>query len=137
MCYKFNMNLSYPHFDKYTLKKVTNVLKSGKVNYWTGNECKKFEKEFSNYHNIKYSVAVSNGSVALELALKSLNLSSIYLLPVEPNPPDPRSVSSSSLTSFKTAFITGHKTICAIRNPFSTLKIFSPKFTNITFNSPL
>ena len=68
------MNLSYPYFDKSTLKKVVNVLKSGKVNYWTGNECKKFEKEFSNYHNIKHSLAVSNGSVALEIALKALNL---------------------------------------------------------------
>jgi dTDP-4-amino-4,6-dideoxygalactose transaminase len=67
------MKLSYPYFDKHTLKKVEQVLKSGRVNYWTGKECSTFEKEFSKYHNIKYSVAVSNGSVALEIVLKSLN----------------------------------------------------------------
>ena len=68
------MKLSYPNFNKSSLKKVHRVLKSGRVNYWTGNECKDFEKEFSNYHKVKYSLSVSNGSVALEIALKALNL---------------------------------------------------------------
>ena len=68
------MKLSYPNFNTNTSKKVLKVLKSGRVNYWTGNECKNFEKEFSKYHNIKYSLCVSNGSVALEIALKALNL---------------------------------------------------------------
>ena len=68
------MKVEYPHFGKPIIKKVNQVLKSGKVNYWTGNECKDFEKEFSNYHNVKYSLSVSNGSVALEIALKALNL---------------------------------------------------------------
>ena len=40
------MKLSYPSFNKTTLKKVHKVLQSGRVNYWTGNECKDFEKEF-------------------------------------------------------------------------------------------
>ena len=56
------------------IKKVSKVLKNNKTNYWTGTECKNFEKEFSDYHNTKYSIAVSNGSVALEIALNSLNL---------------------------------------------------------------
>ena len=68
------MKLSYPNFNQQTLKKISQVLKSGRVNYWTGNECKNFEKEFSQYHKVKYSVTVSNGSVALEIALKALNL---------------------------------------------------------------
>ena len=68
------MNLYYPKFNKNSISKVQQVLKSGKVNYWTGNECSQFEKEFSNYHNVKYSLTISNGSVALELALKALNL---------------------------------------------------------------
>ncbi len=68
------MKLSYPNFNQQTLKKVQQVLKSGRVNYWTGNECKNFEKEFSQYHKVKYSLTVSNGSVALEIALKALNL---------------------------------------------------------------
>ncbi len=56
------------------IKLVSKVLKLNKTNYWTGNECKFFEKEFCNYHNVKYSIAVSNGSVALEIALKALDL---------------------------------------------------------------
>lgn len=68
------MTLTYPQYDLTTLKKVTRVIKSGKVNYWTGNECKKFEKKFSIYTENKFAICVSNGSVALELALKALNL---------------------------------------------------------------
>jgi dTDP-4-amino-4,6-dideoxygalactose transaminase len=68
------MKLSYPRFNKQILKKVEQVLKSGKVNYWTGNECIKFEKEFSNYIGNNYAIALSNGSVALELSLKAFNL---------------------------------------------------------------
>lgn len=63
-----------PFYSDKTIKRVAALLKSGKVNYWTGNECKKFEKEFSNYIGNKYAVTLSNGSVALELALKVLNL---------------------------------------------------------------
>lgn len=68
------MKIGYPYFNQSSINKVNQILKSGKVNYWTGDECKKFEKEFSIYHNVKYSLSVSNGSVALELALKALNL---------------------------------------------------------------
>ena len=68
------MNLSYPYFNQNTQRRVQKVLKSGRVNYWTGNECKDFEKEFSNYHKVKHSLTVSNGSVALEISLQALNL---------------------------------------------------------------
>ena len=61
-------------YTKKQIQLVSKVLKTNKTNYWTGNECRNFEKEFSNYHGVKYSLAVSNGSVALELALKSLGL---------------------------------------------------------------
>jgi dTDP-4-amino-4,6-dideoxygalactose transaminase len=63
-----------PFYSNKAIKKIGSLLKSGKVNYWTGTECKKFEKEFSDYLGNKYSVALSNGSVALEIALKALNL---------------------------------------------------------------
>ena len=71
-------------YSKEVTKKIEKILTSGKVNYWTGNECKKFEKQFSNYHKVKYSIAVSNGSVALEIALKSLNLNSKSQIIVTP-----------------------------------------------------
>ena len=61
-------------YNKKQIDSVVKILKKNQTNYWTGEECKNFEKEFSNYHNIKYSVAVSNGSVALEIVLKALNL---------------------------------------------------------------
>jgi len=61
-------------YNKNQIQSVSSILKKNKTNYWTGNENKKFEKEFSKYVNNKYSIAVSNGSVALEIALRALNL---------------------------------------------------------------
>ena len=61
-------------YNKNQIRSVIKILKNNKTNYWTGSECKNFENKFSKYHKIKYSVAVSNGSVALEMALKALNL---------------------------------------------------------------
>ncbi len=61
-------------YNKDQIKLVSNILDKNRTNYWTGSECKNFEKEFSDYHKVKYSVAVSNGSVALEIAIRSLNL---------------------------------------------------------------
>lgn len=61
-------------YKKNQIKAVSNVLKKNLTNYWTGTEGKLFEKEFSKYIGNKYSIAVSNGSVALNLALKALNL---------------------------------------------------------------
>ena len=39
-----------------------------------GKFVKKFEKAFSNYNNRMYGIAVSSGTAALEIAVKSLNL---------------------------------------------------------------
>ena len=63
-----------PFYSTKSIRKIGPLLRSGKVNYWSGNECKKFEKEFSSYLGNKYSVTLSNGSEALEVALKALNL---------------------------------------------------------------
>ena len=53
---------------------ATAVLQSGKVNYWTGEECRQFEREYASYVGTKYAVAVANGTVALELALYALGI---------------------------------------------------------------
>jgi len=66
--------MKYAYNDEFSLKKVKKILKSSQVNYWTGKEGVSFEKDFSKYVGNKYSVGVSNGSVALEIALKSLEL---------------------------------------------------------------
>ena len=55
----------WPSFGEDELSAVSNVLSSGNVNYWTGTETKYFEKEFSQYTSIPYSIAVANGSLAL------------------------------------------------------------------------
>ena len=53
-----------------------NVLECLKTN-WISSEgkfVKKFEKEFSRFNSRKFGIAVSSGTAALEIALKSLNL---------------------------------------------------------------
>ena len=47
---------------------------SNKVNYWTGTEGREFEKEFAAQCGVKHAVALSNGTVALELALYALEI---------------------------------------------------------------
>jgi len=53
---------------------VEAVLKSGKVNYWTGVECRLFEKDFADYIGTNHAVALANGTVALEAALAALGI---------------------------------------------------------------
>ena len=69
-----NLNSNWPCFDRIEAKKISKILLSNKVNYWTGNEGRLFEKEFSKFANAKYSIVVSNGTDALEIALKSIEI---------------------------------------------------------------
>ena len=64
----------WPSFTQEEADTVQDVLLSNKVNYWTGDECKKFEKEFSEFSGSKYAVALSNGTLALDVAFKALNI---------------------------------------------------------------
>lgn len=64
----------WPSYTDEEIQAVSNVLASNKVNYWTGQECREFEKEFAKYTGSKYAVAVSNGTVALDTALSSLGI---------------------------------------------------------------
>lgn len=68
------MNSSWPYFALDEIEAVQKVLSSGKVNYWTGQEGRKFENEFASYTGRQKAVAVANGSLALELALRILDL---------------------------------------------------------------
>ena len=45
------------------------------MNYWTGQECRLFEQEFAQYVNTKHAVALGNGTLALDVALKALGVS--------------------------------------------------------------
>lgn len=46
------------------------VLRSGRVNYWTGVEGLAFESEFAEYAGARHALSVANGTVGLELALR-------------------------------------------------------------------
>ncbi len=65
---------NWPFFEKDEIDAAVQVLQSGNVNYWTGQECKKFEEEFADYLGVQYAVTVANGTVALEAALLALDV---------------------------------------------------------------
>lgn len=65
---------TWPSFERDDIEAAVSVLRSGKINYWTGEEGRLFEKEFAAFTGCKYGVAVANGTVALELALYSLGI---------------------------------------------------------------
>lgn len=67
-------NFRWPIISEDEIDAVTRVLRSGHVNYWTGEECRLFEKEYSSFVGTKYSVALANGTLALETALHALNI---------------------------------------------------------------
>lgn len=70
-----NTNFSpWPSFTEEEAEAIKNVLLSNKVNYWTGNQCREFEKEFATWSNTHYAVALANGTVALDLALNALEI---------------------------------------------------------------
>lgn len=64
----------WPSFTQQEADAVSQVLLSNKVNYWTGQECLKFEKEFAQFAETRYAVALANGTVALDVALKALGI---------------------------------------------------------------
>jgi dTDP-4-amino-4,6-dideoxygalactose transaminase len=65
---------SWPVFDDEQVAAAAAVLRSGKVNYWTGEEGRAFEAEFAAAVGCCYGIALANGTVALELALRSLDI---------------------------------------------------------------
>ena len=64
----------WPHYDEDEVAAAMLVLQSERVNYWTGQEGRKFEAEYAASVGAKYAVALMNGSVALEAVLVALGL---------------------------------------------------------------
>ena len=64
----------WPSFTAQEADAVRNVLLSNKVNYWTGTECHEFEKEFAAWAGTRHAVALANGTLALDVALKALGI---------------------------------------------------------------
>ncbi len=64
----------WPRFEQDEIKAAVDTLRSGKVNYWTGQEGRQFEREFAAFHDVSHAIALANGSVALELALIAFDI---------------------------------------------------------------
>lgn len=69
-----NHHPSWPSHDEEERLAVNQVLLSSRTNYWTGTECREFEKEFATFIGSQYAVALMNGTVALEAALYALDI---------------------------------------------------------------
>ncbi|WP_261664957.1 DegT/DnrJ/EryC1/StrS family aminotransferase [Deinococcus sp. Marseille-Q6407] len=64
----------WPVFPEDERQAVMAVLESGKVNYWTGTEAREFEREYAEYLGVRHTIALHNGSLALELALQAFGI---------------------------------------------------------------
>lgn len=64
----------WPSFTQEEADAVSQVLLSNKVNYWTGTECREFEKEFAAWTGTDYAVALANGTLALDVALQAMGV---------------------------------------------------------------
>lgn len=67
-------NAAWPYYADDEVRSAANVLKSGKVNQWTGREVEKFQYEFASHCEVKHAIAVANGTLALELALRAFGI---------------------------------------------------------------
>lgn len=65
---------AWPFYAEDEIGAVTDVLRSGRVNQWTGPDVKVFEQRYDEWLGTGRSIAVANGSVALELPLRALGI---------------------------------------------------------------
>lgn len=64
----------WPQFEEDEIQAVTAILRSGKINYWTGDHGRSFESEYAAHTHRRHGVAVANGTLALELALLAFGI---------------------------------------------------------------
>ena len=65
---------SWPEFDSDQIKSVVDVLSSGRVNSWTGDQTSNFEREFADWSSSSHAIALANGSLALSAAYLALGI---------------------------------------------------------------
>ncbi len=65
---------TWPAYSEEEARIVHDVLLSNRVNYWTGEQGKTFEKAFAEFAGTQFGIAVANGTLALELAMRALNI---------------------------------------------------------------
>ncbi|KQY84855.1 DegT/DnrJ/EryC1/StrS aminotransferase family protein [Brevundimonas sp. Root1423] len=64
----------WPSYTAEEVRAVSDVVTSNKVNYWTGDLCREFERRFAAWVGSGFAVALTNGTVALDVALKALGI---------------------------------------------------------------
>ncbi len=69
-----NELVGWPNFSEKAIQDVQDVLRSGKVNYWTGPKGMEFEKQFAKWQGSKYAISVATGTAALHVSLASLGV---------------------------------------------------------------
>ena len=69
-----NKLIGWPNFNDEAINAVVAVLKSGKVNYWTGPKGMEFEKKFAQWQGSKFAISVGTGTAALHVSLTSLGI---------------------------------------------------------------
>jgi len=65
---------AWPSFAPDEIDAAAAVLRSGKINYWTGEEGRLFESEYAASLGTQYAIALANGTLALELGLYALGI---------------------------------------------------------------
>ncbi|MFC4296726.1 DegT/DnrJ/EryC1/StrS family aminotransferase [Castellaniella hirudinis] len=71
------LNTPFPPWPSFTPEEADaarDVILSNRVNYWTGQECREFEREFAAWTGTRHAIALANGTVALDLALRGLGI---------------------------------------------------------------
>lgn len=68
------LSSTWPSFSDEEVAAAAAVIASNKVNYWTGQEGREFEREFAMWTGSSHAIALANGTLALDVALKALNV---------------------------------------------------------------
>jgi dTDP-4-amino-4,6-dideoxygalactose transaminase len=74
LCLRTRQFAPWPSLSEDEVDAASVVLRSGRLNYWTGEEVRQFENEFASFAGCRHAIAVANGTVALELALYALRI---------------------------------------------------------------
>jgi dTDP-4-amino-4,6-dideoxygalactose transaminase len=69
-----NVLQGWPCFTEEAIQAVTETLRSGKVNYWTGRRGMEFEQRFAEWQGSKYAISVATGTAALHAAMAALGI---------------------------------------------------------------
>ncbi len=64
----------WPSFEETTIQKAMEPLRSGRVNYWTGELGVRFEEEWAKWNGARYAITTTNGTSALHTAVAALEI---------------------------------------------------------------